>query len=73
MAVAALSGFSLFSFQTLYLAFKHFPYEGSATLTPDQFVNPIAQTFRQTDIGRFQVERRSSHIVVVAAHDTRST
>ncbi|AJA11165.1 MULTISPECIES: hypothetical protein [Sphingomonadales] len=49
--ISALSDFTLFDLQTLHFAFKHFPYEGSAPLTPDQFVNPIAQTFGQTDIG----------------------
>ena len=49
--ISALSGFTLFDLQTLHFAFKHFPYEGSAPLTPDQFVNPIAQTFGQTDVG----------------------
>lgn len=46
----ALSGFSLLSFQTLDLSFQYVTYESSTTLTSDQFVDPVPQTFRQTDV-----------------------
>ena len=41
-------------------------------LTPDELVNSFAQTFGQTNVGGFHVERRPSHSRVVTAHPARS-
>ncbi len=41
-------------------------------LPPNQLVDPFAKPFRQTDVGRFHVERRPSHGSVVTADQAGS-
>ena len=62
----------LLVFQSLDLAFQHFADEGRPALPPDQLVDTLAKPFRQTNIGRFHIERRSSHARGVTKHGARS-
>ncbi|WP_182913881.1 hypothetical protein [Sphingobium terrigena] len=59
---------TLLTFQPLDLTFQHVTDEGGAALPSHKLIDPVAKTFGQSDIGRFHIERRSSHPFVVTVH-----
>ena len=66
------SDFRPLAFQSRDFTFQNFTYESGTALGANQGVYPLGQSFRQTDIGRFHVERRSSHACVVTERGTHS-
>src|SRR3546814_20537421 len=62
----------LLVFQPLDLALHHFADESRPALPPDQLVDTLAEPFRQTNIGRFHIERRPSDARVVTKQGARS-
>lgn len=51
---------------------KHLANKRGPSLSPDQFVDTLAKPFRQADVGRFHIERRSSHARVVTEQGVHS-
>ncbi|WP_170319051.1 hypothetical protein [Sphingobium yanoikuyae] len=68
-----LSGLTLFLFHPLDFAFENLANEACPPLGSNQLINPLAQSFGQTHIGRSEVKRRSSHAFVVTAREPHST
>jgi hypothetical protein len=58
----------LLAFEPLDLTLQDITNEGCPSLSPNQFINSVAEPFRQSNVCRFYVERRSSHSRVVADH-----
>ncbi|WP_156358150.1 hypothetical protein [Sphingobium sp. Leaf26] len=46
-----LASLTLLVLASLNFPFQHFPNEGCTALPPHQLVNPLAETFGQSDVG----------------------
>lgn len=52
---------TLLSFEPLDFTLEYLADECRPSLRPDQLFDALAKTFRQTNVGRFHVERWPSH------------
>lgn len=62
---AILSRFAFAGLQPPDFTLQHFADESRTPLTPNERIYSFAEAFRQADVRRFHIERRSSHTRVV--------
>ena len=71
-ALAGPGGFLVQLFPALDFALNDLADECSPSLRPNKLVDAFAKAFRQTNVGRFHLERWPSHARVVTEQRTHS-